>query len=155
MLYDRRYHVAAPLPDGRVMVAGGIENRRAEVFYPTTEIWFPIGFLSRIRIAPAATLLPSGRLLVTGGADHSLLGSASAEVFDPATLAFSPAAPMAGPRVAHHATLLADGTVLVTGGAAEIDDDLGPGLATVERFAPPDPWAPDPRRSRGRLGPNP
>ena len=64
-----------------------------------------------------ATLLPNGKVLVTGGfgASINFLGFAtnSAELFDPAVGTWSPANPMAVRRAAHTATLLQNGKVLV------------------------------------------
>ena len=60
------------------------------------------------------TLLPSGKVLVTGGFNENSL--ASAEVYDPVTGTWSPTASMTTVRQGHTATLLPSGKVLVTGG---------------------------------------
>ncbi len=63
-----------------------------------------------------ATLLPDGRVLVTGGyADNGLLSSA--ELYDPAADTWSPAAPMLAERADHSATLLKNGKVLIASGS--------------------------------------
>jgi N-acetylneuraminic acid mutarotase len=105
------------------LIAGGLEFTNlalasAEVYNPATNRWTSAGSLGTARLDHTATLLPSGKVLVTGGWDapgpaNSL---ASAELYDPATNAWSPAAPMVGSRTFHTATLLADGRVLVVGG---------------------------------------
>jgi hypothetical protein len=66
-----------------------------------------------------ATLLPSGKVLVTGGQteDESVL--ASAEVYDPDLGTWSPAKPMHETRHLHTATRLASGRILVTGGRSD------------------------------------
>ncbi|WP_235216819.1 kelch repeat-containing protein, partial [Archangium violaceum] len=66
------------------------------------------------RSGHTATLLPDGRVLVTGGT-HSGTEQSSAEVYDPATGLWSAAGTMAMPRAGHTATLLPDGQVLITG----------------------------------------
>jgi hypothetical protein len=119
---------AAPLPDGRVLVAGGFYDdaagdhylASAEVFDPATGAFSStgLGAMSAPRRGAVAAPLPDGRVLVAGGSyddgtEHSL---ASAEVFDPATGAFTPASDMTVPRVRAAASTLSDGRVLVAGG---------------------------------------
>jgi hypothetical protein len=62
------------------------------------------------RFGQTATLLPSGKVLIAGGA------TSSAELFDPATGTFAPTGEMVTSRRFHSATLLPDGRVLVAGG---------------------------------------
>jgi WD40 repeat protein len=68
------------------------------------------------RFGSSATLLPNGRVLITGGQDASGGESASAELFDAATGTFSQTGPMIYPHISPAAVLLGDGRVLVTGG---------------------------------------
>ena len=63
-----------------------------------------------------ATLLPNGKVLVTGGWHGVGLYLASAELYDPDTNTWSSAGSMTTGRYYHTATLLSDGAVLVTGG---------------------------------------
>jgi len=69
------------------------------------------------RYAHAATLLPDGKVLITGGHDPTLdprqSALASAELFDPENGTFTAAGEMTTPRAFHTTTLLADGRVLI------------------------------------------
>jgi hypothetical protein len=77
-----------------------------------------VGALATARAAHQASLLPSGKVLITGGCSGTCDGSlASAELFDPATLAFEAVAPMSRSRNSHVAAALPDGRVLVAGGS--------------------------------------
>jgi hypothetical protein len=66
------------------------------------------------RYGHTATLLPGGKVLVTGGFGSVLLSSA--ELYDPATRTWSPTGSMSVGRQQHGATLLPDGKVLVVAG---------------------------------------
>jgi hypothetical protein len=123
----RGFHTATRLPDGRVVIAGGDvagwdDNgpflASAEIYDPTTGTFSPTGPLAEGRSYHAATLLPDGRVLISGGVTRGTdpTSVASAELFDPATGTFSPTGPMTDGRVYHTATMLSDGRVLVTGG---------------------------------------
>jgi hypothetical protein len=77
----------------------------------------PAGNLTRPREFHAATLLPNGKVLITGGFDTwSAQTWASAEVYDPSNGSFTATGGMTTPRQMHSATLLPDGTVLIAGG---------------------------------------
>ena len=73
------------------------------------------------RIGHTATLLPTGKVLITGGyvdwvnpAGYQSLSIA--EIYDPASGSFASTDPMNVTRFWHSATLLSDGSVLITGG---------------------------------------
>jgi Ca2+-binding RTX toxin-like protein len=133
MSVPREGVAAAPLPDGRVLVAGGrnYDDGRhylssAEVFDPATGTFSSagIGSMSVPRYGAAAAPLPDGRVLVTGGyyldsGDGSKHYLSSAEIFDPATGTFSSAGvgSMITARLLPAAAPLPDGRVLVAGGA--------------------------------------
>jgi len=123
----RGFHTATRLPDGRVLIAGGDVAgwddegpflASAEIYDPTTGTFSPTGPLAEGRSYHAATLLPDGRVLISGGVTRGTdpTSLASAELFDPTTGTFSPTGPMTDGRVYHTATVLSDGRVLVTGG---------------------------------------
>ena len=79
----------------------------------------------------AATLLPNGNVLVTGG-DPGYYDTgdvrplSSAELYVPSSGTFALAGDMALPRGSPAATLLADGTVLITGGRIDPFDNTSP-----------------------------
>lgn len=139
----RAFHTATLLPDGRLLVAGGvnpIDNPNgpstimslasSEVLDPKNRTWSATaGPLAQPRAYHTATLLLTGRVLVAGGLQQTPTSStilASAELFDPSTGHWSAAAPMHVGRYQHTATLLTNGRVLVAGGdptrSAEVYD---------------------------------
>jgi Galactose oxidase, central domain len=78
----RYFHTATLLPDGRVLVAGGLyyDASSAELYDPATGAWSRTGSLSAVRNGPTATLLPNGKVLIAGG------GSAELGTYYPASL---------------------------------------------------------------------
>src|SRR5438046_172908 len=85
----RDIHTATLLPNGLVLVAGGlntgsVESRSAELYDPATGTWTATGSLNDGRFYFTATLLLNGKVLVAGG--DSISGErASTELYDPAT----------------------------------------------------------------------
>jgi Ca2+-binding RTX toxin-like protein len=135
---------AAPLPDGRVLVAGGYYYdfgdgsdhflSSAEVFDPATGTFSSagIGSMSVPRFGAAVARLPDGRVLIAGGNNGSSFLS-SAEIFDPATNQFSSSGmgSMVTARFAPAAAPLPDGRVMVAGGS-----DGSGGFSSAEVFDP-------------------
>ena len=127
MTVARTGAVAAPLGDGRILVAGG-QNfgyfQSAETFNPATNTFAQTGPMGTPRTYAAAAPLPDGRVLVAGGFDGSM-NLASAEIFNPATNSFSPTSgPMSTPRYGATAAELPDGRVVVVGGSSSSDSDV-------------------------------
>lgn len=123
---ERVMHSATLLPDGSVMLAGGLSRAaltkgEAEPVHDSVELFVDgkIQFLAPLSLARAghtATLLLDGSVLVVGGYDAKGRALASAELWDPKTKEWSPMPAMADARFSHSATRLSDGRVLVTGG---------------------------------------
>lgn len=140
-LESRVYHTATLLPNGKVLIAGGLSIgadgtfghsvSSAELFDPATETFSVAGAMFTARAGHTATLLNNGTVLITGGR------GATAEVYDPATGAFTQVGNMVAERGAHTASLLKDGRVLIAGGAQEGPDafQIYP-VATAEIYDP-------------------
>ncbi|MBL8756502.1 MAG: hypothetical protein JNK15_24625 [Planctomycetes bacterium] len=136
MATPRVLHSAALLPDGRLVVAGGMANldflapaalASVEVFDPVTQVWSPGPALPQARVWGALTALSTGDLLLHGGLQWNGVSSMANQCLRliagiGGVLSWVPAAPMQNTRVAHDDTtmLLADGRVLVAGGASGI-----------------------------------
>ena len=125
-----RGHSARLLPDGRVLIAGGVQggvqgdgkSAAAEIYDPASGSWASADDMTAARSYHTATLLPDGTVLVAG----SLSSASSAELYDPGTGTWSATGSMNQGRHDFTATLLPDGTVLVTAyegsGTAELYD---------------------------------
>src|SRR5690606_8376140 len=131
LVEGRDMGMAAPLPDGRVLVTGGVGLdaqgngvylASAELFDPDTGNFSPTGPMQHGRDGNATiTPLADGRVLVAGGisqdADGPPVAQASAAAYDTRSVRFERTAnDMSSPRYFHGAARLADGRVLVTGG---------------------------------------
>jgi N-acetylneuraminic acid mutarotase len=75
-------------PNGKVLVAGGVNGNAistalasAELYDPATGTWSSTGSLATARFNHTATLSPTGQVLVAGGVSSSSAALASAELF--------------------------------------------------------------------------
>jgi len=122
MINPRASHTATLLSNGKVLVAGGLDEdgvpvATAELFEPVTGKWSATGSMVTNRYSHTATLLPNGKVLVAGGQGPDFIPLTSmAELYDPATGAWTPTGSMNVGRRDHTATLLQNGKVLVAGG---------------------------------------
>jgi N-acetylneuraminic acid mutarotase len=81
--------------------------------------WTNTGSLNTARENHTATLLPTGKVLVTGGANNNsgvYVFPSSAELYDPASGSWTTSGSLNTPRENHTATLLSNGKVLVVAG---------------------------------------
>jgi hypothetical protein len=124
----RMGYTATELNNGKVLVAGGLDNHgnvldTAELYDPATRKFLAVvNAMGDRRMFQTATLLLSGKVLIAGGAT-TLSGDTtnSADIYDPASNSFTPATfPMDHQRAAHTATLFTSGPmagkVLIAGG---------------------------------------
>ena len=120
----RGQHTATLLPNGKVLITGGIGSignnhlSSAVLYDPTAGTWSSTGSMSTARAYHTATLLPNGKVLVAGGDSGSSYLS-SAELYDPTAGTWSSTGSMSTARVYHAATLLPNGKVLVEGGTRD------------------------------------
>lgn len=141
------------LPDGDALVVGGSLDLGAP---PTpdpgvarydveTGRWSegsPLPYPPSNSNGTATVLLPSGRVLVVGGAIPGQNVTA-VQLYDPATDTWEQRTPLTPLRWAHTATLLDDGTVLVAGGIASDDPWMPSATATAALYDPiADSWTP-------------
>lgn len=139
MSTPRILHGATVLADGRVMVAGGTSTLQpdvvaaitgtlssAEIFNPATGTWSSAPSLAGRTLAPALTLLSTGKVMVSGGVSVSIFfgipisanSSTSVRLYDAGSNSWSAGASMAQARAGHqyNQVTLNDGRVLMTGG---------------------------------------
>lgn len=124
----RYLHTATGLADGRILMVGGYhtpEHVRAkttsmpsasvQIYDPLTDTWSDAASLACPRARHAATLLPDGRVAVSGGVNQVALSSI--EVYDPRQDKWAPAAPLPMPLFDHAMTATRT-QVIVSGGDA-------------------------------------
>ena len=140
MIVPRRGHTASLMPDGSVLIIGGVDGlgqpvRKLELF--SVDAGFvDVGDLPAGAggIDFAATTLPDGRILITGGRLTPVsqpLNSAYIARLDPLDGSVDVVATdhLAIARAQHQALALCDGTILVSGGT--------PAQFPAERYNPP------------------
>ena len=92
MSTTRMGHTSSRLPDGTVLVVGGVPNlqnqdeqpsdpQSVELFIPTSATFTTTGGLAIERSDHTATVLPNGQVLVTGGVDVTGRTLATAELY--------------------------------------------------------------------------
>jgi hypothetical protein len=135
----RQDPVAALLPNGNVLVAGGVPPgggtalTSAELYDPTTGAWKVTGSLSTGRDGATATLLPNGEVMVAGGCTGSCgPGTATTELYSDGFFSFGPS--MTQHRDGATATPLNNGDILMAGGGTSYCCAV---TATAEIFTVP------------------
>jgi hypothetical protein len=127
MTAPRHSHTATLLPNGKVLIAGGMPRNgvflaTAEIYDPALGRFAPAGKMNTTRgYGSTATLLPNGKVLLAGGSDTAAC-TANSELYDSATGAFVPTGAMTTPRCGAIAVLLRTGDVLIAGGNLNSDD---------------------------------
>lgn len=146
----RQDAVAATLPNGDVLIAGGFDGantlQSAELFDPTNNTFTALAGASQqlqsARQDAVAVSLDTGHVLIAGGVDNSGNTLQSAELFDPSSDTFI-ALPTSGsselqtPLQSAVAAPLPHGQALIAGG----EDDTGTVLGNAELMLPAPPGA--------------
>lgn len=164
------FHTATLLQDGNVLIVAGCcvtteyplsfgayqeaSAQPSEMYDPATDSWTLLPPMQTGRRSHTATLLPNGKVLVTGGQgrlhpDHYCTGGdaatfpceetlSSTETFDPSNRSWSDQAPMSTPRLWHFASSLPDGKVLVVGGFRS-NDCCSQSIGSAESYTPNSP----------------
>jgi hypothetical protein len=99
----RAYHSATLLPNGKVLIAGGVTAAQSqsptssvELYDPVAQTFTPAGNMSAVRYNHAATLLNDGRVLISDGltiAGTPGNGIGLDEIYDPNSGQFTQAGP--------------------------------------------------------------
>src|SRR5204863_8652717 len=109
-------HAATLLPNGKVLVAGGVNVptngivttlSSRELYDPATETWTATNSLNTARGGQTATLLPCGQVIVTGGSNGGRRLS-STEVYYYADAMWTNTGAMNTPRTDHTGNLYPD-----------------------------------------------
>ena len=139
---NRYNHAAATLPDGRVLLAGGLvcvgtfvrctpsALSSAEIYDPGTGTFTATANMLSAHPCPNALPLPNGKILILGGGPDPV----TAEIFDPGTGTFTAANDAASRELfkCPAAILLPNGKVLIAPGGPYYD----PGPSQLEIFDP-------------------
>lgn len=126
MIEARSQQTATLLPDGRVLMAGGMigpplygSTASAELYDPSSGSWTSTGSMHGARAGQTATRLLNGTVLVAGGSGGGggRDALATAELYDPSSGTWTATGDMLVAGIGHTATLLPNGNVLVVGGS--------------------------------------
>lgn len=119
----RKDAVAVALGDGRVFVAGGLDDNdiclaSAEVLAADGSSWSAVAPMRTARFGAVGGLLPGGRVIVAGGSDDENYADycATAELWDPVTNVWTELPPMTKARLSAAGCMLPDGRFAVVGG---------------------------------------
>ena len=139
MAHERALHTSTLLPNGKILITGGIAQSShnnfadGEVYDPATNTLTPVlNPMSSARAAHTATLLPNGQVLITGGNTQfatCVSGTpccpnlptfnttlSTTDLYNPATNMFVPGPSMPAARAGHEAVTLPNGSILLAGG---------------------------------------
>jgi len=152
----RQLHTATLLPNGKVLVAGGLSGivtNGAELYNPVTGTWTNTGSMTTARYAHNGHAIASTEKFGIGR-DEQRGNVPLRKLYDPATGTWTTTRALNAARNSHVAALLINGKVLVAGGTGEQRHDQRAELydgrsrihehmaATISNFTSPMSWAP-------------
>lgn len=140
LVVQRQASTATLMPNGQVLLAGGLTDgptftstSSAEIFDPVSNGFRVTSSMTAPRVLHSAALLPSGKVLVAGGTFDT---TATAELYDPATGTFAATGNLVGPSGVP-AIVLTDGTVLLSSKTTQVyNGSTGAFTATGELVVP-------------------
>jgi hypothetical protein len=124
LITPRDSFIATLLPNGKVLVAGGESLdgfgggsvlQSSELYDPASNTWSATGNLPAKTVSFSGSLLPNGKVLISGG-DDGVTTLASAALYDPDSGTWRATTSLNTARYFHTSTLLPNGLVLVSGG---------------------------------------
>jgi hypothetical protein len=144
-------HSANLLPDGRVLIYGGLNDGSAllvpEIYDPQTRRFVALQLPEPAsRSDHVALALAGGRVGIFGGKDDFAGLLATVFRFEPSNDLFEPLTDLSRPRALAQGALLTDGRVLLAGGHT-----LTPFDVNTELFAPGSSSVPGPQMSADRM----
>jgi N-acetylneuraminic acid mutarotase len=130
MNFPRTLTKSAKLPDGKVLVAGGIVigsdppsiSDAVEIYDPDTNLWKPVPSMSQARYGFILDTLSNGQIVAAGGSrDYECCWTSDSyvhevEVFNPSTEQWSVIGELPGPSFLATSIKLSDGRVWIAGG---------------------------------------
>ncbi len=138
-MHDKRIEASAvPLPDGRVIVAGGHDDGKAltsaEIYDPPTNTWTLTAPMHEGRWRYPLILLPDGRVMAAGGlTDMGVRTTSGVEIYDVKTNVWTQMNAMLDPRENFPLLVLPDGEVFICGG---LNANVPVYLGSTEIFDP-------------------
>ncbi|MEO8799104.1 MAG: kelch repeat-containing protein, partial [Polyangiaceae bacterium] len=141
LMTPRYQHAAELLPNGELLVAGGISGDASAVLEGTRTVeiysggvWATGASMVARRFLAGDAVLANGDILMSGGLDQDASGQTvldTAEIYSIADGTWSLTGSLQQPRAGHTATPVGDGTVILAGGYDNTPDHF----ATTELFS--------------------